>query len=64
MAVFFILILTPLLHAEETTSNPISQIKERSFDFGQVKEGALLEHCFSILNKGNKVLQIDRVRTS
>ncbi len=64
MAFFAVIILTPLLHAENKKSNPVSQIKERSFDFGQVKEGILLEHSFFILNKGNKVLKVDRVKTS
>ena len=59
-----VLFLISLTQAKKTHSNPFSEIKERSFDFGQVKEGAILEHTFSIRNKGDKVLQVDRVKTS
>ena len=39
-------------------------ISERSFDFKEVKEGAAVEHTFRVLNKGDKALEIKRVRTS
>ena len=39
-------------------------IPERAFDFKAVEEGATVEHAFQVLNKGDKVLQITKVKTS
>jgi len=45
-----------------TVSGPKLFIKERSFDFGQVKEGSSAEHTFRVQNKGDQVLQIKKVK--
>jgi hypothetical protein len=37
-------------------------LKEKEFDFGEVKEGAILKHSFSVRNKGNEPLRIIRVK--
>ncbi len=37
-------------------------IKEKSYDFGDVKENAVLEHTFRILNQGGREVRITRVK--
>lgn len=37
---------------------------EESFDFGDIKEGEIVEHDFVIFNRGTDVLEINRVRAS
>jgi hypothetical protein len=41
---------------------PRMTVVEREFDFKEVKEGAVLEHTFKILNKGNEPLKIISVK--
>lgn len=43
-------------------SGPKIFIQGTSFDFGEVKEGKILEHSFIIMNKGDQPLKIERVR--
>lgn len=45
-----------------TVSGPKLVIKERSFDFKQVKEGNSVEHVFRVQNKGDQVLEIKKVK--
>ena len=49
-------------YAETTGSGPVVVINERTFDFKEVKEGASLEHTFSVLNKGDQDLEIKKVK--
>ena len=51
-------------HAEATGSDPVAVINERSFDFNEVKEGSTVKHAFSVLNKGDQVLEIKKVKPS
>ena len=37
-------------------------LKEREFDFGEVKEGEVIEHSFSVFNQGDAPLEIVRVK--
>ena len=37
-------------------------VKEREFDFGKVKEGAVITHSFQILNLGNETLTVVKVK--
>jgi hypothetical protein len=37
---------------------------EDKFDFGKVKQGAVVEHVFKIANKGDAVLAIERAKGS
>ena len=37
-------------------------LKERAFDFKEVKEGEVIEHTFKVLNKGDQTLKIVKVR--
>ncbi len=41
---------------------PSMQIAETTFDFGEVVEGATVEHTFNVKNTGKAVLQIEQVR--
>lgn len=37
-------------------------MEEKEFDFGEVKENDVIEHAFKVLNRGNAVLEIKKVR--
>ena len=41
---------------------PKMVLKEREFDFGEVKEGDVLQHSFSVVNRGNEDLRIITVK--
>jgi hypothetical protein len=41
---------------------PKFQVEEPTHDFGEVLEGAEVEHEFVVKNTGNAVLQIEQVR--
>ena len=41
---------------------PKMVLKESEFDFGEVKEGVVLRHSFSVVNKGNQDLRIISVK--
>jgi hypothetical protein len=36
-------------------------LKEREFDFKDVKEGKIIRHTFQVLNQGDKALEIKKV---
>ena len=40
---------------------PRMVIQEREFDFGQVKQGSRITHSFTILNRGDETLEIQKV---
>ena len=48
-------------YAEEV-SGPKMVLKERLFDFKEVKEGEVIEHAFKVLNHGDEPLEIVRVK--
>ncbi len=58
----FVLVLFFITSANAATQGPKIVIPEGLFDFGEVKEGIVLEHSFQILNKGDQPLQIVKVR--
>ena len=41
---------------------PKMVLKEREFDFKDVKEGKIIRHTFKVLNQGNEALEIKKVR--
>ena len=59
------LILAPGFNvlAQEGTG-PVLVINEKMHDFGKVKQGKVIEHTFRVLNQGDAVLQIIRVKPS
>jgi len=46
----------------EAVPGPKMVVKQNTFDFGQVKEGKVLEHTFTVLNEGEAKLEIKNVR--
>ena len=64
LVVLLVFCLSVTVCAEETVSGPVMAIKEPSFDFKEVKEDVTVEHSFRVLNKGDKVLEIKRVKPS
>jgi len=42
-------------------TGPQMVITETSHDFKEVKEGAILEHSFTVMNRGAQVLEIKNV---
>ena len=49
--------------ADEAKKNaPVMVIPETTYDFQEVKEGAILEHTFKVYNKGENVLTIKSVK--
>ena len=41
---------------------PKMTLKERVFDFKEVKEGEVIEHTFIVLNQGEETLEIEKVK--
>jgi hypothetical protein len=41
---------------------PKMVLKEREFDFGEVKQGDVLQNSFSVVNRGNEDLRIISVK--
>ena len=56
------LIFSALPAVAQETAGPLLVTEEISFDFKEVKEGAVLEHVFKILNKGDQTLKIEKVK--
>ncbi len=48
----------------ENTSGPHIEFGEKNFDFGNVDEGAVLEHAFRFFNRGDQPLEIEKVSPS
>jgi hypothetical protein len=51
-------------HVENIPSGPHITINEQTFDFMEVTEEFTAEHTFQVLNRGDKVLEIKRVKPS
>jgi hypothetical protein len=56
-AVFF---NQPLWALEQ--KGPLIEIKETTYDFGKVVEGAKLQHVFEVGNTGDAALDIERIQ--
>ncbi len=52
----------PKSQVSEATAQPSIQIKDPEYDFGEVMEGAEVEHEFTVRNTGKVLLNIERVR--
>ena len=46
----------------EESKGPRMVFPERSFDFGDVREGTMISHPFRVINKGDRPLEIKRVK--
>lgn len=57
--------LTPLVFSSpvysQTASGPKMFLPERQHDFKEVGEGAVVEHTFKVENRGDQILEIQRV---
>ena len=60
--IFLVFALVVAVHAKVTVSGPQIIIDEQTFDFGAIKEGVSIEHSFKVLNKGDQVLEIEKVK--
>ena len=45
----------------QETKGPKMVLKEREFDFKDVKEGKIIRHTFQVLNQGDETLEIKKV---
>jgi hypothetical protein len=50
-----------VLHAQTSTSGPVLAFKEKEVNFGNIAQGAKVEHTFVFENKGNAPLIISNV---
>ena len=48
--------------AQEARRGPRMVLKERAFDFKEVRAGEVIKHTFKVLNQGDETLKIIRVR--
>jgi len=55
--------LTQPLWAQEQ-KGPQIELKEATYDFGKVVEGAKLQHVFEVRNTGDAALDIERIQPS
>jgi len=51
----------PKAKTAESLSKARIFVADKEFDFGQVFEGGMLEHAFTVANKGTEPLIIERV---
>jgi len=62
---FLLLIMVTLLSSMafgQDAAAPEIFFKEKAFNAGEVVEGARIEHTYTVYNRGNAVLKIQRVR--
>ncbi len=55
----FLFFLTTVLHA-----GPLVYFEEKSYDFGEVAQGDILEHEFKLKNSGTSTLVIKKIDSS
>jgi hypothetical protein len=60
LVIVCLFICLPAVLAQQALG-PRIVIKERFFDAKEVKEGEVIEHAFTVYNKGDEVLQIRKV---
>ena len=46
----------------EGTSGPRMVLKEQRFDAGEIMQGKLIEHTFTVVNQGDQTLEIKQVK--
>ncbi|WP_192820737.1 DUF1573 domain-containing protein [Rufibacter sp. LB8] len=55
---------TPAVVAPKVVEGPSIQLEEEKFDFGNIKQGDVVEHTFTFTNNGSQPLVIKNVRTT
>ena len=58
---FLLVICISMIHAQES-SGPRLVLKQNVFDAKEVKAGDIITHTFTVLNTGDSVLKIDKVK--
>lgn len=58
--IFLMLLCLATAWAQQATG-PRMVLKENYFDAQEVKEGDIIEHTFTVLNKGDRDLEIKRI---
>lgn len=58
---FMILFFLGSPESAEKGTGPQMVMTETSHDFGEVDQGALVEHSFTVMNRGDQVLEIKSV---
>jgi hypothetical protein len=59
--IVILLIFPSPAFSQDISGIPILALKEREFDFGEVKEGSRITHAFTVQNKGTATLEIKKV---
>lgn len=63
---YIILMLTilfkPLFSEAQEISRPEIYIENNSYDAGNVMEGSVIEHVFTVYNRGGETLNIRRIK--
>ena len=57
-------IFSSVAFAQTTEKTAVFSFAEKAFDFGDVKEGAMVSHTFTYKNTGNDTLRIDNIVSS
>jgi uncharacterized protein (DUF58 family) len=60
LSILWLLLCLPPALAQHATG-PRMVIEERFFNAQQVKEGEIIEHTFTVHNKGDGILEINKV---
>ncbi len=60
--ILFFVILGLLLCSSAIAGAPKAVFPTTSFSFGDIKQGSPLVHTFSVINRGDAPLKIERVR--
>jgi hypothetical protein len=59
-----LLLCTTFTRADEKNNAvPVIEVRDPTYDFGEVPEGEVIKHDYSVFNKGTAPLEIKRVKT-
>jgi hypothetical protein len=58
----FLIMVSGYFALAQERGGPKMVLKEREFDFGEVKEGEIIEHTFQFFNRGDQTLEIEDVK--
>lgn len=56
-----VILIKPCYGAEDVPE-PVIELKNDTYHFGQVKEGEIVTHDFKLFNRGETVLEIKKVK--
>lgn len=64
LLIFTLLVIFFPAFSQDTQGIPNLSLRERDFDFGEVKVGSRMSHPFTVRNKGTATLEIKKVSPS